>query len=110
MIFPEGTRSPDGFLKSFKSGGFHLAIQAGVPVLPVTVSGSQLISGKGRARVRLGRTMKVTYGEVIPTDGLGAGDRERLKERVRAAITAGYDAAYQEAAGDRGDEAVMRPS
>jgi 1-acyl-sn-glycerol-3-phosphate acyltransferase len=95
MIFPEGTRSADGRLQSFKSGGFHLAIEAQVPVLPVTVSGSQFISEKGTAWVRRGRAMKITYGTPIPTEGLRPGDREELKNRVRAAIEAGYDPAHQ---------------
>ncbi len=101
IIFPEGTRSVDGGLQPFKSGGFHLAIQAQVPVLPVTMSGSHHISGKGTLRVSRGRAMKVTYGEPISTEGLGPKDREELKRRVRAAIEAGYDPAYQ------GDEAAV---
>lgn len=98
IIFPEGTRSEDGSLQGFKSGGFHLAIQAQVPVLPVTVSGSQFISEKGTIRVHRGRTMKVTYSAPIPTEGLRPGDREELKDRVRAAIEAGYDPQYQDEA------------
>jgi 1-acyl-sn-glycerol-3-phosphate acyltransferase len=39
IIFPEGTRNPEAGLAEFKSGGFHLAIQAGVPVVPVAVRG-----------------------------------------------------------------------
>ncbi len=110
MIFPEGTRSVDGTLQPFKSGGFHLAIQAQVPVLPVTVSGSQFISEKGTARVRRGRTMKVAFGALIPTEGLGPGDREELKRRVRAAIDSGYDPAFQQGARDaRMEKAATQP-
>ena len=40
MIYPEGTRSPDGKLQPFKKGPFHLAIESGVPVIPMTIAGT----------------------------------------------------------------------
>jgi 1-acyl-sn-glycerol-3-phosphate acyltransferase len=47
VIFPEGTRSIDGILQyPFKKGGFHIAIQAGVPIVPVTVQGREISSPK----------------------------------------------------------------
>lgn len=95
IIFPEGTRSPTGELSAFKSGGFHLAIQAQVPILPVTVSGSQRITPKRSLRVESG-TVKIVYGKPIPTAGLEVGDREALKERVRSAILQGFDWDYQD--------------
>lgn len=94
IIFPEGTRSKTGELRPFKSGGFHLALQAGVPIVPVTISGSQVITPKGSLRVESG-TVKITYGKPVPTEGLGVEDREELKARVRQAILAGYDWDYQ---------------
>lgn len=97
IIFPEGTRSPTGELQDFKSGGFHLAIEAGVPILPVTVSGSQRITPKHSLRVESG-VVKLQIGAPIPTAGLGREGRHELKERVRSAILAGYDPAFQESA------------
>jgi 1-acyl-sn-glycerol-3-phosphate acyltransferase len=94
IIFPEGTRSPDGTLQAFKSGGFHLALDAGVPVIPVTVSGSAALTPKHSLKVLSGR-VKVVYGAPIPTAGLLTRDREALKQRVAAAIEAGYDAELQ---------------
>lgn len=96
IIFPEGTRSPDGSLQPFKSGGFHLAIDAQVPIIPVTVSGSSRLSPKGSLRVRSG-TIQVAYGAPIPTAGMTTRDRDVLKDRVAAAIRAGYDANLQPA-------------
>jgi 1-acyl-sn-glycerol-3-phosphate acyltransferase len=95
IIFPEGTRSPDGELGELKSGGFHLAMAAGVPILPVTVSGSQRITPKRSLRVESG-LVKVRYGEPIST-ALPPGDdsRRRLKSEVRDAIVKGFDAALQ---------------
>ena len=90
VIFPEGTRQPSGKLGEFKSGGFHLALAAQVPILPVSVSGSSRITPPRSLRIESGR-IHVRYGEPIPTAGLGLEDRQRLKELTRAAIEAGFE-------------------
>lgn len=94
IIFPEGTRSRSGALQEFKSGGFHLAIQAGVPVYPATVSGSRRIAPKGSLRVESG-TVKIVYGKPIATEAMSVEDRGQLKAQVRRAIEAGFDPAFQ---------------
>lgn len=94
LIFPEGTRRSDAILHDFKSGGFHLAIEAGVPIVPVTVSGSQRVTPKGSLRIESGRVL-IRYGVPIATDRLTVDDRNDLKKRVREAILAGYDPALQ---------------
>ena len=94
IVFPEGTRSPEGHLRRFKSGPFHLAVEAQVPIIPVTVSGSQHITPKGPLRVQAGR-VKIVYGKPIPTRGVAIADRKLLAARVRDAIAQGYDVAYQ---------------
>lgn len=94
IIFPEGTRSPDGRLQPFKSGGFHLAVDAQMPIIPVTVSGSSQLTPKRSLQVRSG-TIKVVYGAPIPTAGRTARDREALKQLVSEAIQAGFDPGFQ---------------
>jgi 1-acyl-sn-glycerol-3-phosphate acyltransferase len=94
IVFPEGTRSPRGNLRTFKSGPFHLALEAQVPIVPVTVSGSQRITPKGQLIVHHG-VVKITYGKPIPTRGLSNEDRHALSDRVREAIVRGYDVALQ---------------
>lgn len=94
IIFPEGTRSPTGELRELKSGGFHLAIQAQVPILPATVSGSFHLIPKRSLAIHSG-TIKVVYGAPIPTAGLRPEQRNELKARVRDAIVRGYDAEFQ---------------
>jgi 1-acyl-sn-glycerol-3-phosphate acyltransferase len=94
IVFPEGSRSPEGHLRRFKSGPFHLAVEAQVPIIPVTVSGSQHITPKGQLRVHAGR-VKIVYGKPIPTRGVAIADRKLLAARVRDAIARGYDLAYQ---------------
>jgi 1-acyl-sn-glycerol-3-phosphate acyltransferase len=98
IIFPEGTRSPTGEMREFKSGGFHLAIEAQVPVLPATVSGSFELIPKRSLRVHAG-TIKVAYGAPIPTQGMRPEQRNELKALVRDAIMRGYDPAFQRVPG-----------
>lgn len=104
IIYPEGTRSPTGELQPFKSGGFHLALEAKVPILPVTVSGSHRIARKGSLRIDSG-TIKVTFGKPIPTRGLTLEQREGLKAQVRDAISQGYDPELQVPLDDRRERA-----
>jgi 1-acyl-sn-glycerol-3-phosphate acyltransferase len=90
LLFPEGTRSRDGRLLPFKKGGFHLAIDAGVPIVPVAIRGSRQAMPPGSLLVRPGKVL-VTIGEPIATAGLAGDDRERLLERVRGEIVAMLD-------------------
>lgn len=55
VVFPEGTRSPDGEIRPFKKGGFYLAIDSGRPIVPVVIGGSHRIMPKGKLRIRPGR-------------------------------------------------------
>jgi 1-acyl-sn-glycerol-3-phosphate acyltransferase len=97
VVFPEGTRSTTRGLRPFKSGGFHLAIQSGVPIVPVSVSGSRRLVPKRSLRVHSG-CLKVVIGRPIPTRGLGVDDRHALKARVAEALVAGFDPELQEEA------------
>lgn len=85
VFFPEGTRSPTGALLPFKKGAFVLALQLGVPVVPVAVIGGRQIMPKHSWSIRPG-PMRVVVGEPIPVGALGFDDRDALLERSRAAI------------------------
>ena len=87
VVFPEGTRSRTGELLPFKNAPFALAIAAQVPVVPVYVHHTLEILPKGAWRLRP-RPIRLFVGAPIPTAGLAAGNREALRERVRAAIVA----------------------
>lgn len=105
IVFPEGTRSETGEMQRFKSGGFHLALDAQVAVVPVSISGSRHITPRGSLRVEPG-VIKVVYGEPIPTRGLTKANREELKERVRSAIESRLDPALQGARGPGAEAAA----
>jgi 1-acyl-sn-glycerol-3-phosphate acyltransferase len=85
LIFPEGTRSRDGRLLPFKKGGFIMALQAQVPVLPVSVQGGRDAMRKGSAVVRP-VSVTVRIGAPITTAGLTIADRDELIERVRVQV------------------------
>ena len=85
VFFPEGTRSPTGALQRFKKGAFVLALQLGVPVIPVAVIGGRQIMAKNKMGIRSGR-MKVVVGEPIPVEEMTFDARDSLVERARDAI------------------------
>ena len=80
--FPEGTRSRDGTIRPFKGGPFAMAIEAGVPVVPVALIGTGRILPPQGFRVRPG-VIRVRIGRPIPTTGLGVKQRGELARRVR---------------------------
>jgi 1-acyl-sn-glycerol-3-phosphate acyltransferase len=86
MVFPEGTRSARGTLLPFKSGAFRLAIDAGVPVLPIVVHGTAAGMPKGGPWVNPCRAVARLL-EPIPVEPFGD-DAARLRDEVRARIQA----------------------
>ena len=85
LFFPEGTRSRDGRLHRFKKGGFKLAMQARVPIIPVTIVGSRQVLPPDEIIFRPGPI--VMYLDApIPTAGLGDDDLEPLMQTVYDAM------------------------
>ncbi len=97
MIFPEGTRSRTDELLPFKDGAFRLAIEAGVPILPLAIAGTRHAMPKGSLLFSPVRA-EVRVLEPIPTEGLTLQNLPELKERTRAVI----DAARRELARELG--------
>lgn len=87
VVFPEGTRSRTGELLPFKNAPFALAIAAQVPIVPVYVHHTFEILAKGNFRLHP-RPIRLLVAPPIPTAGMTADDRERLRETVRAAMVA----------------------
>jgi 1-acyl-sn-glycerol-3-phosphate acyltransferase len=88
LIYPEGTRSPDGRLQEFKKGAVALAIKAGVPIVPVLCSGAQHVMAK--------RSLVIHHGEILVEflDPIDASkytweERDVLRKQVHDVMAAG---------------------
>ena len=85
IVFPEGTRSPDGNLLPFKGGGFIIAVQSGMPIVPVAIIGTRNITPAGRLSV-CAADVVIRILPPIETAGLKSSDRDSLSDQVRLSI------------------------
>jgi 1-acyl-sn-glycerol-3-phosphate acyltransferase len=85
LVFPEGTRSEDGKLQPFKTGGFRLALKAGCDVVPVAITNSRNIVPKGSLKINKG-TIAMNIGTPISVKGYSKKDMDKLMAQVREAI------------------------
>jgi 1-acyl-sn-glycerol-3-phosphate acyltransferase len=85
LIFPEGTRSEDGKLQPFKTGGFRLALKAGCDVVPVVITNSRNIVPKGSLKINKGNIV-MNIGTPISVKDYSKKDMDRLMARVREAM------------------------
>lgn len=86
MFFPEGTRSRNGKLNSFSPGAFELAIQEGVPVLPMVIDGTQTCLPKKSWKFGTANHIKLKVLDPIPTDGLAKEEVRELLNDTRECI------------------------
>ncbi|MDI7258853.1 MAG: lysophospholipid acyltransferase family protein [Thermodesulfobacteriota bacterium] len=86
VIFPEGSRSPDGSIQPFKKGGFTLAIKAKVPIIPIAINGSREIMPKDRLIASAGE-IRIRMGIPIETQSSSLKDRMILMDKVKEAIS-----------------------
>lgn len=93
MVFAEGTRSPDGSIRPFKKGGFVMAIDNKIPILPVTVNGSRKILAKGDLVYSSGH-IEVVVGDPIDTMNYARVDLEYIIRQTRDAVIANFNPAY----------------
>jgi 1-acyl-sn-glycerol-3-phosphate acyltransferase len=93
LIYPEGTRTPDGNLLPFKKGAFMMAVETGIPILPVTSNGAYKIMSRHSILFRSGH-ITVTVGEPITTEGLTEEDVPELMRKTREAIGKNLDPTY----------------
>jgi 1-acyl-sn-glycerol-3-phosphate acyltransferase len=85
FLFPEGTRTRDGSLQPLKKGGFRLAVESGLPVVPVTIVGTRAAMPRGSMVLRAG-PVEMYIDPPIPTAGLDEADLPALVEQVRDAM------------------------
>ena len=90
ILFPEGTRSKDGKLQPFKKGAFHLATQAGVPVVPVIIRGTFEIMPPGSIRIRSG-PVEVFFERPIDLSEMESDRPRDLLNAVQAVIASRLD-------------------
>ncbi len=93
IIFPEGTRSKDDTIRPFKKGGFVLALQGHIPIVPTVIEGSQYVF-PGKSRVVRPGSIRVTFLPVVYTEGLTLENRNDLIKNVREAIISRFDPAF----------------
>jgi 1-acyl-sn-glycerol-3-phosphate acyltransferase len=89
VIFPEGSRSPDGSIQPFKKGGFTLAIKSKVPIIPIAISGSRDVMPKNKFTATSGE-IRMRVGHPIETEHCSLRDREPLMEKVRKTISENF--------------------
>ena len=85
IVFPEGTRSRDGLVGRFKKGSFLVAMDAQLPVVPVSISRSREVMRKGELMVCPG-DVEVTIHSPIPTAGVAREQVVTIADEVRAAV------------------------
>ncbi len=83
IIFPEGTRSRDGGLLPFKKGPFHLALESGISIIPITIYGTEKLMPKGDWRLHRGKATVVFHAPISPTD---FPERDKLMRITRDTI------------------------
>ncbi len=94
VIFPEGSRSPDGSIQPFKKGGFTLALKAKVPIIPISIAGSREIMPKERLRASAGE-IRIRVGDPIETGSFSIRERSLLMEKVSETILRNFESIRQ---------------
>jgi 1-acyl-sn-glycerol-3-phosphate acyltransferase len=98
VVYPEGTRSSDGGLLPFKKGAFMMAIDAGVPIVPITISGATRIMRKAQIKI-FPSTVRVTLHEPISTAGYSKMNIAELMDMTRQRIFSALDESEAELTG-----------
>lgn len=81
IIYPEGTRSRDGTMKPFKKGAFRIAVDNGLPIVPLTLCGA-FEAWPPDSKLCLGGPVTLVIHEPIPTEGMGPADLDALRDRA----------------------------
>ena len=83
LLFPEGTRSPDGKIQSFKMGAFKLALDNKVEILPVVIDGTGQALPKKSWLIKKESTFIVSIGKPVPIEDVGGSSMDEAKEKIR---------------------------
>lgn len=94
LVFPEGTRTPTGRLLSFKKGGFYLAIQEDIDVVPVSLNGTRPVGGRNTVWINSGEVEMVVHPR-ISMEPFNIEQRAEAVEAVRSAIDSRLTGSYR---------------
>jgi 1-acyl-sn-glycerol-3-phosphate acyltransferase len=83
ILFPEGTRSPDGNLQNYKTGAFRLALETHSPILPVVIKGTHLAIKKGGLLIHKNDHVKVVVLDPIPYESFSHLDSKELAQMIQ---------------------------
>ena len=100
IVFPEGTRSIDGAVGRFKAGSFVLAMQAGLPIVPISIAGSRYVMTKGRLTVRPGE-VRLTVHAPTETTGVSREAVRQIADEIRERVRDAVDEPAAQAGSDR---------
>jgi 1-acyl-sn-glycerol-3-phosphate acyltransferase len=84
LLFPEGGRAPQG-MRDFRDGAAYLAIKAGVPAVPIAMTGTREVLPMGSVHIRRGNVC-IRVGDPIPTDGLDLHARKQLTRELQCRV------------------------
>jgi 1-acyl-sn-glycerol-3-phosphate acyltransferase len=93
IIYPEGTRSPDGKVQDFKRGAFIIAAKSGQPVIPVTIAGSNEIMPKDTLFFKSSKVCVVFHPEVIFPQNMSKQEEAEKIEEIRQTVISGFEKA-----------------
>ena len=94
MFFPEGHRSEDGKLIEFKKGAFAFALDIGLPILPITITGTREVLPSNSTDLFPGRAAMIIH-DPIDTAGYSVNNMQELMDRAKASIQKGLDDYYR---------------
>lgn len=92
-FFPEGTRHTAPGIGMFKKGAFQFALDSGLPILPVSISGSERILPPHSLKLSYGK-VKIVIHPAIPTTGLERTEMSGLIEKTQRTVESGYDSSW----------------
>lgn len=87
MIFPEGTRSKDGNVQTFKTGAFRIALETKAPILPIAISGTSKAIRKGGLTIHKNHDMEIRVLDPLPYEIYSGDDQKMLAARVHRIIS-----------------------
>lgn len=90
LIFPEGTRSEDGSIEQFKQGGFVLAIDSGMPIVPVIINGTFPIMPRDQPVIKRGN-VTLTICKPIQTTDYNRKTKDKLSEKIKSIICESFE-------------------